>query len=128
MQRKVLFVREGTWGVATQEDEDRYREMIERIVREIKTGGSGADRDAPVATVETVETAEDAVRRLEQGDVDVLVFNSRSHVSTARELKKRFPRVKMVVMTGLIPKDEVIIVNKAWIHGDVIRQLFIDHA
>lgn len=128
MQTRVVFVRQGTWGITTQEEEDGYLEVIKLSVSIIKNHGPHADMEA-AATVETVETSDDARRRLEQGNVDVLVFNSRSHISAARELKRHFPRVKIVVMTGLIPKEEVIIVHKAWIHGEEItRRIFVDHA
>ena len=36
-------------------------------------------------------------------------------LTEAREIKKRNPWMKVVVLTGLLPDDEVVVVDKAWL-------------
>lgn len=46
-----------------------------------------------------------------------VIFNSRSNLDVARAFKneRRYKNVLVIVMTGLVPEDEVVILDKAWI-------------
>lgn len=96
------------------------------MIRDATVKDFDTDKEIPAAEVETVETVEDARERLSRGGVDVLVFNSRSQISAARELKRAFPNVPIIVMTGLIPKEEVIIVCKSWLTNQGARHIILD--
>lgn len=126
MRKRVVFVRQGTWGLQDQAGEDQYREMIEEIVKRATVKNPDTQKEVFAANVETVEDEAAARERLRRGGVDVLVFNSRSQIGAARELKRAFPSVPIIVMTGLIPKEEVIIACKSWFTEDGVRHIILD--
>ena len=80
--------------------------------------------------MEVLETADAARKRLQQGGVDKVIFTSRDMLLRARELKGAFPRVEVIVLTGLIPEDEVMIVSKNWLGStsleDAHQRILID--
>jgi hypothetical protein len=88
--RIVVMVKEGTWGQVSQEDAHSYLDMVAGLLRKPTREHPQTKEQVPVAVVEIVDTAEDADRRIANGHphVDVVVFNSRSMLRTARELNR----------------------------------------
>lgn len=70
-----------------------------------------------MAEVEVMETANDALRLIMGEKIDVLVFISRGMMTKARKIKKEYPKLKIVLFTGLIPDEEIILVSKGWLLG-----------
>lgn len=126
MRKRVVFVRQGVWGSMDQAGEDQFRVMIETWVRGVITKDLDTGKEAAAAEVETVEDVAAARERLSRGGVDVLVLNSRSQISAARELNHTFPHVRIVVMTGLLPKEEIIIADKGWLTEEGIRHIILN--
>jgi hypothetical protein len=65
--------------------------------------------------IEIVSELDGVWNRLYDGDV--LVFLSRALIQSARETKHNHPNVRVVVITGLIPEEEVIILSSEWLGG-----------
>lgn len=122
----VLCVREGTWGALPQESAVRYLEtcIVEPLQR-ARQRDLDTKEETPAACVEVMDTLEQAKERLTRGGVDVLVLNSRSMIGEARSLKKQYPRVQVMVLTGLIPQDEVVLVAKDWLQGEGLIKIIL---
>lgn len=123
--RKALIVTEGQWGIAVKEDyqriADSMKESIER--REIERNGR-KEKLAVVDVISTLVEAEKMIRDAPVNDrVDVLFFLSRGAISQARAIKKKYPLLLVVVLTGLVPEDEIVIVNKTWAMAEFLEDL-----
>ncbi|MBL7155095.1 MAG: hypothetical protein ISS88_01130 [Candidatus Portnoybacteria bacterium] len=66
------------------------------------------------AEVEIVQTPEWGLKKVEQGNVDTLVFISGSMLDEARQIQENHPSLKVVIFAGQIPKKEVILIDKGW--------------
>jgi len=115
---KVLLVRGEGWGLRA-DNPDKYDKEIEMFAYLL----SRAKRSANSASVESVETFKEAKERVSKGDINVLVFISRSMIPEAREIKKANRKLKVIVLTGLIPDDEIIIISKLWINRNLVESL-----
>ena len=116
-RKRVVIVSEGGWGKVTPLE---YEEQAQQFARtfECVTGctfSSSSRTELLAEFVQVVATAKEASELVRANAVDVVVFISRSMISEARELKKARSRLKVVVLTGLIPDDEIILVDKMWI-------------
>src|SRR3989344_1402236 len=87
MMKKVVIVREGQWGLVKKK----------------------------IAEVEVVEASAEALLKLRMGGIDTLIFISRDKLAEARQIKKVHRRLKVVLFTGLIPEEEIILVDKGWL-------------
>jgi hypothetical protein len=88
-----------------------FSEELEGMTQ-LATIGEGREK---VATTITVKSTDEAIALIKGGGDHSLVFLSRSMIHKAREVKKLYPKIRVVVFTGLIPDDEVIILSKGWI-------------
>ena len=116
-KKRVVIVSEGEWGKVTPLE---YEEQVQQFARTFEratgyTFSSSSRTELLAESVQVVATAKEASELVRANTVDVVVFISRSMISEARELKKARPRLKVVVLTGLIPDDEIIFVDKTWI-------------
>ncbi|OGZ33325.1 MAG: hypothetical protein A3I88_00145 [Candidatus Portnoybacteria bacterium RIFCSPLOWO2_12_FULL_39_9] len=109
--KKVVIVREGQWGLVKKES---YEEFIE-ILKEILEKAVSPDGKEKIAEVEVVETSAEALLKLRMGGIDTLIFISRDKLAEARQIKKVHRRLKVVLFTGLIPEEEIILVDKGWL-------------
>lgn len=118
--KKVIFVNEGGWGdfSASNGDYDKIIASFSKKLEKMTQPAAVVSEREKVATAVTVKSTDEAIQMMEQEDIDSLVFFSRSMISKAREVKKSYPRTRVVVFTGLIPDDEVIIASKGWIGLD----------
>jgi hypothetical protein len=115
--KKVIFVNAGGYGdvSASKGDYDKiiasFSEELEGMTQ-LATVGEGREK---VATTITVKNTDEAIALIKGGGDHSLVFLSRSMIPKAREVKRSYPKIRVVVFTGLIPDDEVIIVSKGWV-------------
>lgn len=118
MTKKVIIVNEGGFGDLSAEKGD-YNKMIELItaaLEEEQKSLSGAGKEKPVE-VTVVKTSNEAEEKMAGNDVDIVVFVTRGMLAKARGIKATYPRVKVVVLTGLLPEDEVVLINKIWLNN-----------
>ena len=119
-EKRVVIVDEGRWGMAIKKDYDgvvkAIKWMLERATKKIF--GKEGKR---AGFVKVVDTTEMVLEMIKSNDVDVLIFNSRSMISEAREIKRKYRHLKVIVLTGLIPDDEIILVDKGWIGSQFLE-------
>ena len=119
-EKRVVIVDEGRWGMATKKDYDgvvrTIKWMLERATKKI----FGQEKKR-AGFVKVVDTTEMVLEMIKSNDVDVLIFNSRSMISEAREIKRKYRHLKVIVLTGLIPDDEIILVDKGWIGSQFLE-------
>ncbi|OGC47426.1 hypothetical protein A2713_02330 [candidate division WWE3 bacterium RIFCSPHIGHO2_01_FULL_35_17] len=108
--RKVIIVQEGQWGIVTKKNYDEFIKILKKIVENAVDGNKER-----IAEVEVVETSAEALTRLEMKRIDTLIFISRDMLAEAKKIKKVHHRLKVVLFTGLIPEEEVILVDKGWL-------------
>jgi len=119
MKRRVVLINEGSWGSVSPES---YRRLLESIRNSMKMLKS-PDGKNDLAEAEICELKE-AEKKIKEGEtVDFLIFNSRGMLDVARRIKKEYPRLKVVVLTGLLPEEEVILIDKNWISGEFLQNL-----
>ena len=122
-KKTVVIVREGTWGRLTQEDKDRdvamHKRVLETPIFRFRIPGLlPKGKEEQRADVEIVATTDDARKRLAtHPKVDVVFFDSAVNIPAARALKLEYPKLTVVVLTGMIPKEEVLILNRDWFNG-----------
>lgn len=112
--KRVLIVQEGQWGSVQKDDYQKFTDWCVEILSDVKT--AAGEKEAIVEVVATAAEAEVKIRleALNQ-KTDVVIFLSRSMGGIAKEFTAKFPEKKIIVFTGLIPKDQVIWINKLWI-------------
>jgi DNA-binding NarL/FixJ family response regulator len=115
-RQRVLIVNEGGWGGVEKETYNSIvhsiKQLLEKATKKDYHSGKEKKRAKFVTVVGSIEEAMEKVR---MGDVDVLIFNSSSMIFEARKIKKEYRQLKVIVLTGLLPDDELILLNKAWI-------------
>lgn len=105
---KIVISTEGGWGTSTHEQKTMLAESL-------KAGLEHQFRkSAEACQVEVVKrvTGEEDVKPFR---ADILVFLSRSELRKAKRIKSKYPKLKVVVLTGLIPRDEVVVASTSWV-------------
>lgn len=128
MLQKVVIVQEGQWGIASRQggDYDGWEKTLGRAIESARREDPVTHEKEKVAEVEFA-TLSDAMEMVSRSRVDVLVFDSRSMLHHARKVKQAYPKLKVVLFTGLIPEDEVILVSKGWPLGiDMVRRIILE--
>ncbi|KKT25252.1 MAG: hypothetical protein UW11_C0031G0005 [Parcubacteria group bacterium GW2011_GWA2_43_9b] len=119
---RLAFVSEGGYGMVTQAEYDDIAESMVSSYQRLKK----ADTEEKIFTsVEVISSVEEAERKVRRGEINILVFLTRGQVQNARRIKTAYPYVKVAILTGLIPDDEIIWVSKAW-QLETIRDIFIN--
>lgn len=125
MPKRVLIVAEGHWGEVRD-----YRDMIESYRRILaaaevtKFSGNGTEKEA---IVEVVETAKEAEREINCGGIYAIIFISRGMEMFAEKFAATYPKIKVVVFTGLIPYGKVIWIDKMWATEPQVVQRIVLH-
>ena len=112
-RKKGVIVSQGEWGIARK---STYENLVSMLVLDLEgiTEKVGA-REEKAVNITVVDSTDEALRMIEKETIDFLIFISRSMIPRAREVKKLHPDIGIVVLTGLIPDDEIIIIDKGWI-------------
>lgn len=116
-EKRVLAVLEGTWGGISQEDAKGF---LEQTMAALKRHGLKAGVNVSIAFAETLAELQAQLHR--GGPWDLVVFNSRGVLDEAKRLQRQFPRIQMVLLTGLVPDGELMILPKSFI-GDGVNPL-----
>ena len=94
MEKKVIIVKQGYWGDMR---EGEYEAMISLLERR------SVDEGVEVKLAPTFADAQDL---LKQEEASSLVFISRGMLHEARQIKDNYPKLRVVVFTGLLPEPE----------------------
>lgn len=122
---RVVFVRGGTWGTMKKEDYDSHIETMRETLVEAKQHDYGKNEDTPVCTVEVVDGIAGLEEMLGGQMVDVVFFFSRGIIAEARQFKKAHPHIRVIVLTGLVPDDEITILDKRVASAQVLTDLVL---
>jgi len=90
-------------------------------VNAFKRGVDNINEDTKEKSLAPVEVVK-SIKEVKLEDVDVLIFVSLSMLLEAREIKKKFPHLKIMVATGLLPEGEVVIVDKSWLTPELLYE------
>ncbi|MDO8424364.1 MAG: hypothetical protein Q7S70_00310 [bacterium] len=115
---RVLIVQEGQWGSVPKENYLEIVEMYKRVLEEAEESCGSEGKKQKEAEVTIVATASDAERIIKGAplntEVNAVVFVSRDMEDVAEILAATYPKLRVVVFTGLIPDGKVVWVSKAW--------------
>ena len=126
MTKKVVIVREGSWGSITREEYDDWLSTFSGAVKNMEHKDYHTEKVEKIADVVIVDTLEQAIKLLSERRVDILFFISRGIIQRAKEVKQKYPDVPMYLLTGLLPEDELIFLKKTWLGHDLIRDILLD--
>lgn len=123
-KQRVVIVNEGSWGLA-EKNRKNYDDGVKLyfdILSQAERKDPGTKKMEKIGNVQVVKSTTEALRILKTGiGVGCLIFNSRSMIPEARQIKKLYPETKVIVLTGLIPDDEIVILNKLWVTGNTLE-------
>ncbi len=112
-KQKVILVREGHWGWTKEGENDPLINTFNDVLKE-------------EAVVKVVDTFEEVKK---ETNVDTIIFFSREMQEKAKELFKSMAdrkKIKVIIVTGLIPADEIIYVEKGWLTTlDLIKDIVL---
>ncbi|MFC1598611.1 hypothetical protein ACFL2U_01185 [Patescibacteria group bacterium] len=121
MKKNVVLVRQGGWGQVTKPEYHKFGEFLRRQVEKLNAKKSEQDQ-INFEIVDDIEAINDRLHTL--NDIDTLIFISRSEIDNARKIKKQYSHIEnVIVLTGLIPDDEILIIEKTWLTEDLLKQL-----
>ncbi len=122
--RHVVIVNAGEYGdlSAAKGSYDSFARGLKATIEELTERVQNEIR--PAALVEVIQSLD----QITPGrSVDVLIFVSRSMLEESRRFKHQHPRTTVIVLTGLVSDDEVIILDKLWLAfpEDMLRNLIL---
>ncbi len=113
----VVIVNAGGWGGLSAEkgSYDAFVETLREIVdrAERRSSSFSGETTYRVAEAHVTRSVEEVLKKLDGHGV--LVFVTRGMLGEARRIKREYPNIRVVVLTGDIPDDDVIVVSKRWI-------------
>lgn len=109
--KKVVIVNAGG-RLSLSAGKGDYDNIVESLLRQI----DGFESSNHCDVVNSVEAARGLLNI-----TDVVIFVTAGLLSEARRIKQSHPRIRVIVLTGLIPEDEVILLSKLWLTPDLIR-------
>jgi hypothetical protein len=116
--KRVGIVRVGVLG---GEDRSRYDHFIGSLELVI---GKTSLREEPIK-VEILDSDEEARTAARSGGLDALIFVSVSKLPLAKEIAKENRQLRVIVLAGRRPEGEVIILDKGWIGGEILKRVVL---
>ena len=116
MKKSVALIRPSHGRMAMNPGD--YNSQIELMKSELERE-QNREGEA-IFDVETFHEIDKALRWLKNSFFQdrILVFFSYSEIGLAKDALEKEKGLKVVVLTALIPDNQVRIVDKSWIHGD----------
>ncbi len=121
--KRVVIVNAGGRMSSSAEKSD-YQPMVDYLVRHISGLTSPSCAGEKAATVQVVTSVAEARELIYRADV--MFFMTLGLVQDARRMKAANPNVKVIVLTGLLPEKEVVLVDKGWLCPEVVENLVTD--
>ncbi len=117
-RRMVVFIKQGRWGDSTQSDTDWSVDTLLRVL---------SIEPSDKLELQIFDTLDEARSVFDSVEPITVVFFSRGMAATAAKLKRERSHFKVMVVTGLIPDDQIVWVEKQWLHRrDTARHLLLD--
>ena len=122
----IAIVTKGTWGNSKEEMNEQFAGHLERLAQPDESGKDGyGSYEVTIKTFKTTKEATDYLDGICLGGTIKLVFLSRSMIPAAQKIKAQRPRWDVIVFTGLIPEDEVKVVQKNWLDVNFVKQVLL---
>ena len=109
--------------MAMSAEKGDYNTFVESLWRMINGLDIPDSKELTVATAQIVHSMEELTPLLD--DTDVLIFVTLGLLHEAEEIKLAHPRLKVIVLTGLLPEDRVILLSKRWVKASIIEDLVL---
>ncbi len=118
---KVAIIDAGEWGSLRHANGD-YSDFVKHLER----AAGGARRwegstTSPAADVKVVASVDEARSWL--GGDGVAIFISRGMVRAAKALASAYPRMHVILFTGLVPEGEVVFIDKRWFEPRFLERI-----
>jgi len=125
---RVVIVAQGSFGIMEDRDYDIWMQTMVRLIGTLRRTDRDTKQEVPAAIVEVVPTVDALHEKLRDFPrPSVVIFRTRDMIPEARALRRENHDVRVIVFTGLIPDDEVVIVSKAWaLSGDALRSVICE--
>jgi len=116
-KRKIVIINAGSWGMLEREDYDSHLKALVPMLELACEPSEHEKEDLPdgVAYVTVISSVEDAEALASRGLADIVIFISRGMLDEARAFRKAHSSSRVVLLTGLIPEEEVVILDKRWL-------------
>lgn len=126
--KRVVIVAEGSFGIMEPKDYDIWTQTMVRLIGALRRTDRDTRQEVPAATVEVVPSLDVLREKLcEFPQPSVVIFRTRDMIAEARRIKREFRDVRVIVFTGLIPDDEIVIVSKTWaLSGDALKAVICE--
>lgn len=117
MEKRVAIVDKGEWGVVKRARGD-YADLNERLKKALEAAETSdlrghKEKAAEVRIVHDVKEASEWLQ--EYGGYGVIIFTTRGTLGEAKRFAEQFPKIRVILLTGLLPEGEVVLFNKAWL-------------
>lgn len=126
---KVIIVRAGGYGELSAEagSYDLLIESLKETIGFISENKRSPHEKVEVQVVESVDQAKKSAMEMPLNYSFAVLFLTRGLIEKAKNLKRELTAAgrkgRVVLLTGLFPKeDEIIILSKAWINFDLIEE------
>ena len=119
MIRNIVLVKQGGWGQVTKPEYEDFISYMKRNIEKIES-----NIEIKFDVVDSLDDIKDRLTVL--NDIHTLIFISRSEIETARKIRKQYSHINnVIVLTGLIPDDEILIIEKPWLTEGLLKWLVI---
>ncbi len=122
--RKVVIINAGE-RMSLSAEKGSYDSMVGSLKNIIDRIKQTSDEKIEVEVLDSIDSGELGHTELDT-DVLILIFVTAGMLRKAREIKARFPRIRVIVLTGLIPDDEVTLISKRCISSDLVKSLIFE--
>ena len=114
MTKRVAIVDEGEWGDVRRARGD-YADLNKRLKMALEAAetSSLSGHKEKAAEVKIVQSVKEAGEWL-QG-YGAIIFTTRGMLGEAKKFAEQFSKIRVILLTGLIPEGEVVLFNKAWL-------------
>lgn len=118
MKKKVWVVLGGR-----SDSGDVYQDLAESIKQNAKLESSDA-LEIEVDIIENYEKAKDMLEKNVCYRPSVIIFVSCYRIEEAREIRKMYRNIEVLVLAGVIPEGEIGVVPKSFLFSSGVRGLF----
>lgn len=127
--KRVVIVNAGGFGRldASNGDYDGFIGLLSRFLDTLTQNAPVTGKEEKAVIVEVVTSVEEAEGRVNQGQVDCLIFITRGLLAEAKRIKMKHPHqgLKVIVFTSLMPENDLILLDKSWLSSEALKAVIL---
>lgn len=112
--KRIVVVQDGPFS---EESRSLYAQTLKQSIESVKITPLGGQEPEPVATVTVVPTCSEAEYLVQDGGIYMVIFITSLQLKVARSFLRTYPPLKVVVLTEIVPPDEVLIIPQNSLTG-----------